>query len=258
MRPRLIPCLLIKDNGLVKTINFDNPKYLGDPLNTVRIFNEKKVDELIVLDIDASRLKKDPNYKLLAKIANECNMPLCYGGGIKSISQCERLINLGIEKLALSSVVFSNKKIINEASKKFGSQSVVVVLDIKKSGLLKKKYEIFYKNGKSKIKLNLHTFIKEIESLGAGEIVINSIDNDGLMKGYDIQLISEVKDLISIPLTAIGGAGSLQDAKHLWKELGLVGAGAGSLFVFKGKNRAVLITYPKIEEKNILFKELCI
>jgi imidazole glycerol-phosphate synthase subunit HisF len=252
LRPRIIPCLLIHQHGLVKTVNFKSPTYLGDPINAVRIFNEKEVDELIVLDIDASVQGKAPNYRVIEKLAAECRMPLCYGGGINSIDQVKRLIGLGVEKVAISAAAIENLSFIEEASKRAGSQSIVVVLDVKKR-LIKRGYDIYTHNGTRKVGNMSDDFVRQLISCGVGEIVINSIDNDGLMKGYDTDLIDLIYQNIDIPLTVLGGAGSLVDIGQLFKQYKIIGAGAGSLFVFKGKYRAVLINYPTSKEKEELF-----
>jgi cyclase len=251
LRPRIIPCLLIKNGGLVKTVNFTDPKYVGDPINAVKIFNEKEVDELIVLDIDATVFGKEPNYTLIKNIATECRMPLCYGGGVKTIEQVEKIINLGVEKVAISSAAIQNPELISTAAARVGSQSIVVVMDVKKTGL-RRRYELFTKNGLDKTGINPSEFAKKVESLGAGEVVINSIEQDGAMKGYDLDIVKEIRASISLPMTVLGGAASLDDMAGLIKEYGVIGASAGSLFVFKGKYRAVLINYPSQAEKNLL------
>ena len=255
LRPRIIPVLLIHNKGLIKTVNFnkDKGKYVGDPINAVKIFNEKEADELIVLDIDATVEGKEPDYALIEKLANESRMPLCYGGGIKNKSQAEKIFSLGVEKIAISSAVIENPNIIKEIADAVGKQSVVVVLDIKKR--LFGGYEIYTHNANKKHKLKLDEFIRKIQELGAGEIVLNSIDNDGVMKGYDIKLVEKLKPLINVPLTILGGAGSLEDIKKLIDKFGIIGGAAGSLFVFKGKYKAVLINYPNWEEREILFKD---
>ncbi len=251
--PRIIPFLLLKNGGLVKTINFRDPKYVGDPLNAVKIFNEKHVDEIVILDIEASKNNKNPDFNLIKKLARECRMPLCYGGGIKNIQEIEKIINLGVEKVALSSILSKDKTLINEAVKRFGSQSIVAVLDFKKSSFFNK-YNIFIKNGTIKCNLEPIKFIKEIVNMGIGEIVINSIDCDGARAGYDMRLINLIKSQIpGIPITFVGGAGSLKDIGLLFKNFKYVGAGAGSIFVFKGKYRAVLINYPSSKEKKEIF-----
>ena len=250
--PRIIPCLLIKNKGLVKTVNFDKPKYIGDPINAVKIFNEKEVDELIVLDIDASVDKRQPDYNMIQNLAEECRMPLCYGGGVKSVEQIEKIIGLGVEKVAISSAAVDNPNIIKQASQCVGNQSLVVILDIKKR-LFGKNYNIWINNGSKNTRKDPVSFVNELEKLGAGEIVINSIDNDGTMNGYDFVLIQKLMSLLSVPTTVLGGAGSLEDIGNLINKFGLLGAAAGSLFVFKGAYRAVLINYPNKAEKEAIF-----
>jgi cyclase len=252
LRPRIIPSLLIHENGLVKTVNFKNPKYVGDPINAVKIFNEKAVDELAVFDIDATVLGKEPNYSLIERLASQSMMPLCYGGGVKTVEQAQRIFSLGIEKIALSSAVLHNPKLITEISDRVGAQSVIVVLDVKKK--LLGGYEVYTHNGKKATGINPFKFVEEAQKLGAGEIVINSIDKDGVMKGYDLDLISKVRKKISLPMTVLGGAGSLQDIEKVIDVHGVIGVAAGSLFVFKGPYKAVLINYPTQLEKNKIFK----
>lgn len=248
LKSRIIPCLLIKNKGLVKTVKFKNPKYVGDPINAVKIFNEKQVDEILILDIDSTVHNKDPDYRMIENLANECRMPLCYGGGIKTADQAQRILSLGVEKIALSSAAFENSELINEIATQAGNQSVVVIIDVKKK-FISSRYEVFIRNGTSKINLDFVEALELFQSLGVGEIVINSIDNDGLMKGYDFELISQIRENISVPLTVIGGAGSYLDLKKLVSSYGVIGAAAGSIFVFKGKYRAVLINYPDNMEK---------
>ncbi len=248
LQPRLIPCLLVQNGGLVKTVNFGEPKYVGDPINAVRIFNEKQVDELIVLDIDASVKRVEPNYQLISYIASECRMPLCYGGGVRTVAQIEKIISLGVEKVAVSSAAVENPTLISDAASRVGSQSVVVVIDVKKTGLLRR-YEIVTHNGTRKTNFNPVEFVKRMAELGAGEIVVNSVDRDGEMKGYDLDLVEQIRQAVHLPLTVLGGAGSLLDVEALINRYGIVGAAAGSLFVFKGKYRAVLINYPSHKEK---------
>lgn len=248
LRPRIIPCLLIHNGGLVKTVRFGAPKYVGDPLNAVRIFNEKEVDELMVVDIDASRHIREPDYKLIAKLALECRMPLSYGGGVKTVEQFDRIIGLGVEKVAVSSAAVDDPTLISRAAARVGSQSVVAVIDVKKSGLLRKP-EVVTLNATKRSGLDPIAYAVKLQELGAGEIVLNNVDRDGEMKGYDFDLIDSVRNAISTPLTVLGGAGSLDDIRSLVSRYGIIGAAAGSLFVFKGKYRAVLINYPGLEEK---------
>tara|TARA_Y100000768_G_C23979409_1_gene684890 strand:+ start:589 stop:1353 length:765 start_codon:yes stop_codon:yes gene_type:complete len=250
--PRIIPSLLIKDKGLVKSIKFKNYKYVGDPLNAVKIFNEKKADEIIVLDIDASVKKLEPNYDLIGKISNECKMPLCYGGGIKSLVQAEKILSLGVEKIAISSLAFEQPNIVDSFSKSLGTQSVCLVIDVKKKVFFND-YEIYIHNGSINTGENLFKYLEKINSSSFGEIVINCIDNDGMMEGYNIELIKKIRTLVKMPLTILGGAGSLEDIRDIIKLNKLVGAAAGSLFVFKGPLKAVLINYPKGSKKEDLY-----
>ena len=252
LRPRIIPCLLVHNKGLVKTVNFKNPKYVGDPINAVRIFNEKFVDELMVLDIDATVQNREPDYQMIEFLAAECRMPLSYGGGVKSVEQAQRIFSLGVEKIAMSASVVDNPNLITEMAEQVGTQSVVAVVDVKKK--LLGGYEVYTHNGRVNSKKNPVEFVCELERLGAGEIVINSIDNDGVMKGYDLNLVDKVRSATSLPLTVLGGAGSLSDVGALIKKHGLVGAAVGSLFVFKGVYKAVLINYPSPTEKDALIK----
>lgn len=251
LRSRIIPCLLVQNGGLVKTVNFGSPKYVGDPINAVRIFNEKEVDELIVLDIDATIQGREPDYTLIKNLAAECHMPLCYGGGIKTVAQFERIVSLGVEKVAISSAAIHDDTLISCAAKRVGSQSVVVVMDVRKKGLLGR-YDLHTHNGAKATGLKPADFARRVEQLGAGEVVINSIDRDGVMKGYDLELLAKVRHAISLPVTVLGGAGSLGDIEGLIRAFGIIGAAAGSLFVFKGIYRAVLINYPSRAEKDVL------
>ena len=221
LNPRIIPCLLVKNKGLVKTQQFSNPKYIGDPLNAVKIFNEKNVDELIVLDIDATRERREPDYKMIANLAMECRMPLCYGGGIKTSDQALKIYSLGVEKIALSSISIENTDIITQIAKKVGNQSVVTVLDVKKKRF-SAKYSLFTHNAKKKTKLNPIDFSKLVEDSGCGEIVINSIDRDGLMTGYDYEIIHQIRKSVSIPVTVLGGAGSLDDLGLMIQQHGIM------------------------------------
>jgi imidazole glycerol-phosphate synthase subunit HisF len=254
LKPRIIPCLLIKDKGLVKTVNFKDPKYVGDPINAVKIFNEKEVDELMVLDIDVSRKNERPDYKLIEALAAECRMPFCYGGGVKTVEQAQRIFELGVEKVAISSAAVENPKLLKQIGERVGSQSIVIVLDVKKNSK-SGKYEVWTYNATKNTGIDAMLFASEVEKLGAGELVINSIDNDGVMKGYDLELIDGIRKRIRLPLTVLGGAGSLKDIGKLISQYKIIGAAAGSLFVFKGIYKAVLINYPKPEVKEQLISE---
>tara|TARA_B100001173_G_scaffold72467_1_gene61610 strand:+ start:1349 stop:2110 length:762 start_codon:yes stop_codon:yes gene_type:complete len=252
LRSRIIPCLLIHNKGLVKTINFRDPKYVGDPINAVKIFNEKEVDELIVLDIDATKDNRGPNFMMIKNLADECRMPFCYGGGIKTVAQARKIISLGAEKVALSYSALNNIDLCQEIGNVIGNQSVIVVIDVKKKKLFGG-YNIFTHNGTKKSDWKLDDFISKLEEIGIGEIVINCIDNDGVMQGYNLPLIEDIRKKCSMPLTLLGGAGSLDDVKKLITKFKIIGAAAGSLFVFKGKYRAVLISYPNREERKPLY-----
>lgn len=251
LRPRLIPCLLVQNQGLVKTIKFSDPKYVGDPINAVRIFNEKMVDELMVLDIDATRMGREPDYRMISNLANESRMPLSYGGGVRTAEQVERIIGLGIEKVAVGDAAVTNPDLISVAAQRVGSQSIVVIVDIKKVGLLRR-YEVVTRNALRKTGVDPVQLVREAEARGAGEIVVNSVDRDGTMEGYDLELVDKLRSATSLPMTVLGGAGTLDHIVELWRRCGIIGAAAGSLFVFKGKYRAVLINYPNLKEKNDL------
>lgn len=249
LRSRIIPCLLVHSKGLVKTQKFSSPKYVGDPINAVRIFNEKEVDELMVLDIDATREGRSPDLKMIASLADECRMPLCYGGGIQTADQAQEIISLGVEKVALSTAAIKKPILVTEIAERIGTQSVSVVLDFKKN--LFGNYTVFYSNATLSARKTPEALAQEMESRGAGEIVLNSVDRDGQMCGYDIALAKRVRESTNLPLTVLGGAGGLEHIRELVESLGTVGAGAGSLFVFKGKYRAVLISYPTVQDKRI-------
>jgi cyclase len=252
LQPRIIPCLLVKNGGLVKTVQFGAPKYVGDPLNAVRIFNEKEVDELTVLDIDATAQGREPNYALIRDLAVECRMPLCYGGGVTTAEQIQKIIGLGVEKVAVSAAAVADPELLPRACERVGRQSIVVVLDVKKVG---SRYEVFTHNGTRPTGHEPAAFAARIEQLGAGEIVVNAIDRDGVMKGYDFELLNRVREAVTLPMTALGGAGSMQDVAGLIRRFGIVGAAAGSLFVFKGVYRAVLISYPNRADKDALIAQ---
>jgi cyclase len=253
LNPRIIPCLLIQNNGLVKTTKFSNPKYVGDPLNAVKIFNDKEADELIVLDIDATKEKREPNYNLIENLASECRMPLCYGGGINNLSQALKIFSLGVEKIAISTSALNNISIVSEIASRVGSQSVVVVLDVKKK-MFSNKYEVFSKNGTKSSGMDAVEYAVKLEQEGAGELLINSIELDGTMKGYDLNLIKIIRAAVDIPITILGGASSFEEMSKVVNEFGVIGLAAGSLFVFKGRFRAVLINYPTPTEKRILLE----
>lgn len=243
---RIIPCLLLRDNGLVKTVKFKKSTYIGDPINAVKIFNEKEVDELVFLDIDATKEKKEPPYDAIQDIATECFMPFCYGGGVKNIDQIRKLLASGAEKIAINSAAHFNPNIIQEATAIFGSSTIVVSIDYKKN--IFGKQMVYVNGGRTNTKKDPVSYACEMEKLGAGELFVNSIERDGMMMGYDIETINEITKAVNIPVIVCGGAGELNDFKEVFNEGGASAAAAGSLFVFQGKKRGVLISYPSPEE----------
>lgn len=249
LRSRIIPCLLLSNKGLVKTTNFGDPRYVGDPLNAVKIFNEKAVDELMFLDIDASRESREPNFDLIRRIAVECRMPLSYGGGVTSAEQAQKIIQLGVEKVAISSAAIANESLITDIANAIGRQSVCVVIDVRKNPRTQS-YEVFDLNGTRFLDVDPLAFAQRAQDLGAGEIAINSIDRDGTMTGYDFDLAKAFREITDAPLTILGGAGSTQHFQQLIDAIGVCGAAAGSFFVFRGKFRAVLISYARPDRLN--------
>lgn len=244
LRPRIIPCLLMQDGGLVKTRQFGDPKYVGDPINAVKIFNEKQVDELSIYDIDATVRNRGPDYDHLRSIAVESRMPLCYGGGVTRADEAVQLIKIGFEKISISAAAVARPMLVREMADAVGRQSVVVTVDIKKGGLLGRQGIVTH-NGRKAAKTKLLDFLGEVEHLGAGEIVLNCVDRDGMMQGYDLDLARAARSAVSVPLTMLGGAGSVAHMQQLIDAIGVCGASAGSLFVFNGVYRAVLISYAR-------------
>lgn len=254
LRPRIIASLLVHRGGLVKTVGFKEPKYVGDPINAVKIFNEKECDELAVFDIDATVHGHDPDFKLIANLAAESRMPLAYGGGVRSAAQAKQIVGLGVEKVCVSAAAVENPSLVTQMAEEVGRQSVVVVLDHKKR-LLGSGQDVCTHNGTRSSKRDVVEMALEMEQRGAGEIVVNSIDRDGRMKGYDLALATQLRTALKVPFTMLGGAGSLADLEALVKASGgIVGAAAGSLFVFKGAYRAVLISYPSTEQRDSIFQ----
>lgn len=244
---RVIPCLLISDEDLVKTREFKKPIYIGDPINTAKIFNDKEVDELIVIDITCQKKNREPNYKIIKELASECFMPLCYGGGITSMKIVDKLFSLGIEKICIQEAFFNNPDLINKIITKYGSQSLVISVDIKKNIFGKKK---LYRSTSNKIsKLSYSDYINNVIESGAGELLLCSVDNEGGMSGLDCELIEEIKKTINIPLIVTGGVGSIEHIINGFKA-GANAVAVGSFFIFKGPLRGVLITYPSKEEIN--------
>jgi cyclase len=245
VRIRIIPVLLLSGQKLVKTINFKNRIYVGDPINTIKIFNEKQVDELLILDIDATRKCTEPNYEYIEKLTSQCFMPLAYGGGISNPSQAKRLLSLGVEKIIINTAAIENPIFISELADEIGSQSVVVSLDFKKNWL--GSYKIKISGGQRSAKVDPFQFIEKIVLYGAGEIIINSIDHDGTQNGYDLNLIKNISKKINVPLISCGGAGNLTDLASAIKS-GASAVAAGSMFLFSGPHKAVLINFPKYED----------
>ncbi|MBM4397922.1 MAG: imidazole glycerol phosphate synthase subunit HisF [Deltaproteobacteria bacterium] len=248
---RVIPVLLLQDRGLVKTVRFAEPKYVGDPRNAVRIFNEKEVDELVLLDVGATPAGTPLQFDLVREIVSEAFMPVAYGGGIRTIEDARRMLALGVEKIVLCSHAIEDPRFVREAADVLGSQSVVVCLDVKK-GLLGG-YELMTHGGRKRARLDPVRFAREVESLGAGEIVVNSIDRDGTRSGFDLELVRAVADAVRVPVIACGGAGTVEHLGEAVREGGASAVAAGSLFVFQGPHRAVLISYPKPEALRRLF-----
>ncbi|MEJ7820901.1 MAG: AglZ/HisF2 family acetamidino modification protein [Chitinophagaceae bacterium] len=242
MIPRIIPVLLLSNKGLVKTHKFKNPIYVGDPINAVKIFNDKEVDEIILLDIEASKQNKEPDYKYIEEIASESFMPFAYGGGIKNIEQVQQLFRLGAEKVIFNTSLILNNHLLREAADFCGNQSVVASIDVKKS--LLGGYEVYSHIKKKITGIKPAELAKQAVASGAGEIMITSVDNDGIMQGYDLKLIEFITSFVNIPVIACGGAGNLKHLREGIQQGNASAAAAGSMFVFHGKHKAVLINYP--------------
>lgn len=245
LKHRVIPCLLLRNRGLVKTLKFANPKYVGDPINAIRIFNEKEVDELLVLDIEASKTKREPDYDLIEQFAGECFMPLTYGGGITTVDQAKRLFTIGVEKVSIQTSAINDLKLVSEIASRYGNQSVVVSIDIKKNMLGRQK--LYCASSGKVLDQDWHQFMTQAVAAGAGEILLTSVDRDGTMSGMDILLIETAARSCPVPLIAAGGVGSLMDMKKA-VTAGASAVAAGAFFVYHGPRRAVLITYPKYNE----------
>lgn len=242
-RIRVIPVLLLRGHGLVKTRRFKDPVYVGDPVNAVRIFSEKEVDEIVILDIDASREGREPNYALVAEIAGECFMPMAYGGGVRTLEQVRKLIRSGVEKVVVNSALAESTRLLTEAADVFGSQAIVAGIDVRRA--LFGGYSVVVKSASVQTRLALDEHAKQVEAAGAGEIFVNSVDRDGMMAGYDLDLIRRVTSAVSVPVVACGGAGTVEHLVEAVRSAGASAVSAGSMFVFHGKHRAVLINYPK-------------
>ncbi len=244
IRTRVIPCLLLANEGLVKTINFKNPSYVGDPINAVKIFNDKEVDELILLDIDASKKSREPYYELVQNIVSEAFMPIAYGGGVKTVAQAKKLVESGVEKIVINTAALINCSLVKELVAYFGSSSTVVSIDIKKNWL--GQYKLYNHTKHAFVKKSWQMHIQEMVDLGAGEIFITDVSQEGTFKGYNLDLIGEATAMIDVPLIACGGAGTIEHMQQAVKA-GASAVAAGSMFVYMGKHRAVMVNYPKYE-----------
>jgi imidazole glycerol-phosphate synthase subunit HisF len=251
LKTRVIPVLLFKGEGLVKTKRFKDPVYVGDPINAIKIFNEKGVDELVFLDIDATRLSRGPNYTFINKIADECFMPLAYGGGVRSINEIREILKLGVEKVIINTAAFEINGFIKEAAIAFGSSTIVVSIDYRKKWT--GSYRCYTQNGKNEVNSDPVSLARQAEEEGAGEILLNAIDNDGMMKGYNLDILENITRQVSVPVIACGGAGHLSDFRKAVVEGGASAVAAGSLFVFYGPHKAVLINYPSMKDLETLF-----
>lgn len=251
LQTRVIPVLLLRNKGLVKSVQFDKTKYIGDPINAVKLFNDKEVDELVFLDIDASKQQRKPDFEYIKSIASECFMPLGYGGGISTMDDINKLFSLGVEKVIINSNALNNLELIKESSAVYGNQSIVVSVDVQKN--LFGKYQLF---SHSKIKhkqVDLFQYVKDAQQAGAGEIMVNSVDKDGMMTGYDLKLIQRLSSILTVPLVITGGAGNLHHLREA-VDAGASAVAAGSLFIYHGPHKAVLINYPTSQELKNLFK----
>jgi len=248
---RLMPCLLMSNGALVKTVRFKNPSYIGDPVNAVRIFNDKEVDELLLLDIEATTHKRGIDYETLAKIVSECFMPICYGGGVSSLEDMRKLFTLGIEKISLGAAAFETPDLICQASAEFGNQAIVVTLDVKKS--LLGSYTVSTHQGSKDRRISPVDAVRRMENLGAGEILLYSIDRDGTWSGFDLKLIHDVTNAVRIPIVVSGGAGSFEDIRIAVQKAGASAVAIGSMAVFQGKDLGVLIKFPNRKDQDAIF-----
>jgi cyclase len=251
LKTRIIPCLLLHDGGLVKTEKFKNPKYVGDPINAVRIYNEKEVDELIFLDIDASKLGRGPDLNIIQDLATECFMPFAYGGGITTLNQIHQILNIGVEKVIINQTALLNPDLVREASKHFGSSTIIVAIDVKKD--LWGSYKVYNHVKQKSEKFLPEEYAQKMAEAGAGELFVNSVDRDGTYSGFDLQILESINKIVSVPVIACGGASSLQDFKQVVSKTNVSGVAAGSIFVYQGPHRAVLISYPTPEQLQALF-----
>jgi len=252
LQTRIIPCLLLKDDSLVKTVNFKKPAYIGDPVNTARIFNELEVDELTLLDISATSNKKKPNFKILAELANECFMPLAYGGGINDFEDAKKIFQIGIEKVIINSIAFSKPAFITELAEHFGNQAIVASIDVKKN--MFGKYQVFSNSGTKKQKVDPVDWAQELEQLGAGEILLTAIHQEGTWMGFDINIIEKISNAVNIPVIANGGASSIEDIEKAVKQGNASAVSLGSMVVYQNKGMGVLVNFPDTEKLNKVLK----
>lgn len=251
LKKRVIPVLLLQNGGLVKGEKFKKHKYVGDPINAVRIFNEKEVDELAFVDISAGMNTKEPDYELIEDMASEAFMPIAYGGGVRRVDQVEKLFRLGVEKVIINSEFYKNPNLIKECSQIAGAQSIAVAVDVKKS--LLGRYEVYIHNGTQKTGMNPVEYAIKAQLYGAGEILLTAIDREGQGQGLDLDLIKQVTAAVDIPVIVQGGVGHLEHIKQAVKLSGASAVAAGSFFTFHGKHKAVLLTYPAYHELEKLF-----
>ena len=252
LQTRIIPCLLLKDDSLVKTVNFKKPAYIGDPVNTARIFNELEVDELTLLDISATSNKKKPNFKILAELAKECFMPLAYGGGINDFEDAKKIFQIGIEKVIINSIAFSKPAFITELAEHFGNQAIVASIDVKKN--MFGKYQVFSNSGTKKQKVDPVDWAQELEQLGAGEILLTAIHQEGTWNGFDINIIEKISNAVNIPVIANGGASSIEDIEKAVKQGNASAVSLGSMVVYQNKGMGVLVNFPDTEKLNKVLK----
>ena len=251
LKQRLIPVLLLQEDGVYKTIKFKNPKYLGDPINAVKLFNDKEVDEIIILDINATAENRPLNIEYIERLTSEAFMPLAYGGGVKTVEQAKKLLRLGVEKIIVNSALFTHTNNVREMVKELGSSTIVASIDVNKSFL--GKYEVFYKNGTIKHKDSLKETLEIVNDIGVGEVMVNAIDKDGTMSGYDSGLIKTIEPLINAPIIICGGLGHLHHLKQVTQSE-VSGFAGGSFFVYHGPLKAVLITYPSYNSLHEILK----
>lgn len=249
--PRVIPVLLISDGALVKTVKFANPVYLGDPVNIIRIFNEKEVDEIIIIDLEASKKNRPPDFGYVSDMASECFMPVTYGGGVKTLDHAEKLFRAGVEKISVQTGFRDDPGLIDQLARTFGSQSLVASIDVKVDWLRRKRPWSY--DNQSFLNISVFDQVRKLIEYGVGEIFINSVDRDGTMEGFDLQMIAQLAKVSSVPFTMAGGLGSLEDIRSAW-QLGVSGVAGGAFFVFQGPHRAVLPTYPSLH----LIKQVCL